>query len=77
MRIAIFEDQTYSNFFPLALTRPIFELRCGQTALSEKIMRAHSGAKVCYFVRDWIAPTFAKRAGAPVNEATATPWQAP
>jgi len=68
LRIAIFEDQTYSNFYPLALTRPVFELRCGQTTLSEKILRAHPGAQVCYFVRDWIAPTFLKRAVSLVND---------
>ena len=38
MRVCLFEDRA-DQLEPLALTRPIFELRCGLTTLGEKLLR--------------------------------------
>jgi len=39
MRICLFEDRAVANLEPLTLTRPIFDLLCGQTALAAKQRR--------------------------------------
>ena len=56
MRVAVFEDQTFENFYPLTLTRPIFDLKCGQTTLREKITRKFKNEKFSLFMRDYLAP---------------------
>ncbi|MCK4618052.1 hypothetical protein KAT45_04010, partial [Candidatus Aerophobetes bacterium] len=35
--LCIFEDKKVRNFYPLTLTRPVYELRCGISTLWEKI----------------------------------------
>jgi UDP-N-acetylglucosamine diphosphorylase/glucosamine-1-phosphate N-acetyltransferase len=40
MRVCLFEDRGVANLDPLALTRPAFELICGQTSLADKQCRA-------------------------------------
>ena len=70
MRLIIFEDATYSNFYPLTYFRPIFALRCGYTSLAEKIERAYPEADVGYFVREEIADVFAESTDRPVNDAS-------
>ena len=37
MRIAVFEDYASRNFYPLALTRAIFDLRVGRYTLAERV----------------------------------------
>ena len=72
MKLCIFEDNTFENFYPITLTRPSFDLRCGHTLLYEKILRAFPDTETCFFVRDWIAPTFRKRVeGKSVNDLSA------
>ena len=72
MKLCIFEDNTFENFYPITLTRPSFDLRCGHTLLYEKILRTFPGMETCFFLRDWIAPTFGKRvAGKSVNNLSA------
>lgn len=39
MRICIFEDSGVKNLYPLALTRPVFDLRCGAVTLLERLER--------------------------------------
>lgn len=39
MRIAFFEDAEATGFAPIALTRPVFELVCGQFSLRERMIR--------------------------------------
>ena len=40
MRLILFDRLTAKriNFYPLALGRPIFELRCGMTSLGDKLI---------------------------------------
>jgi len=60
MRICIFEDEEYENLYPLSLTRPVFELKCGQFTLRERILRNFSGVDVSYFMRDYLVPVFSQ-----------------
>jgi len=68
MRLIIFEDETYDQFYPLTYLRPIFELRCGATSLADKIRRAAPDADLAYFARDLLAPVLRERLDAPVND---------
>ena len=68
MKLVIFEDETYEQFYPLTYLRAIFELRCGATSLADKIRRAAPGADVAYFARDLLAPVLRERLDAPVND---------
>jgi len=70
MRLVIFEDRNFHNFFPIAYLRPSFELRCGHSCLYEKIIRNHPGLPVAFFCREYLKETFSARAprGSVVNE---------
>ncbi len=57
MQICIFEDEKYSNFYPLSYTRPVYELVCGINTLREKITRASSGVKVSLHCRQYLEAT--------------------
>jgi len=61
MKLVIYEDSKSSQFFPIALTRAVFELKCGITSLADKIKGNFSAGTVSYFVRDYLVPTFKKR----------------
>ena len=63
MNICIFEDDKYEDLYPMTLTRPTCELKCGHTLLWEKIARAFPGVDIAFSVRDYIAPTFKRRTG--------------
>ena len=47
MRLILFDlpDDQRINFYPLALSRPIFELRCGMTSLGEKLVAKTGGPR--------------------------------
>ena len=69
MRICIFEDEGYESLYPLSLTRPVFQLRCGQITLRERILRSFPGEKISYFIRDYLVPIFQKnKPGVSVND---------
>ena len=59
MRIVIFEDSTHDDFYPLSLTRPLWDLRMGLFTFSERIVRLASrefpDAAVTYRGRDALA----------------------
>ena len=55
MQLCIFEDQHFSNFFPLVYFRPVYALRCGGTKLREKIERLVPRAEVVYHARPELA----------------------
>ncbi len=52
--ICIFEDNKYSQLYPLSLTRPVFDLRCGMITLKEKIIRQLPKQSVHLFCRDYL-----------------------
>ncbi|MEM4699905.1 MAG: putative sugar nucleotidyl transferase [Candidatus Nezhaarchaeales archaeon] len=39
----IFEDELYSRFYPLAYTRPVYELKCGAYAIADRIALSSGG----------------------------------
>lgn len=65
--LIIFEDETSSNFNPLALMRPVFMLRPGIRTLAEKIIDGFDGYQAQYFCRPELAPVVAEDCRIPVN----------
>jgi UDP-N-acetylglucosamine diphosphorylase / glucose-1-phosphate thymidylyltransferase / UDP-N-acetylgalactosamine diphosphorylase / glucosamine-1-phosphate N-acetyltransferase / galactosamine-1-phosphate N-acetyltransferase len=55
MRICVFEDAECSGLEPLALTRPIFDLRCGASSLLERQIRTFAAKEVGVLVRPLLA----------------------
>lgn len=68
MKLIVFEDEKFAQFFPLTYMRPVFELRCGQTTLLEKIERAAGRKADGVFVRGWLAEAYGARTAARVND---------
>lgn len=59
MRICHFEDRAVLQFEPLTLTRPVFDLWCGQSSLAAKQRQAFGpGAKSAYLMRSYLAPVY-------------------
>ena len=63
MKLVIYEDSTYENFYPFSLVRPVFELRCGATSLSEKLRRNFPSLDVAYSTRSYLTDTFQAKVG--------------
>ena len=53
--LAIFEDGLTEDMGAIALTRPVFELRCGLTSLRERITRHYPDAKLHVLCREALA----------------------
>jgi UDP-N-acetylglucosamine diphosphorylase/glucosamine-1-phosphate N-acetyltransferase len=58
MRVCLFEDQGVADFEPLALTRPVFDLVCGQSPLGTKQCRCFNPSEVGTLIRPYLAPAF-------------------
>jgi UDP-N-acetylglucosamine diphosphorylase/glucosamine-1-phosphate N-acetyltransferase len=56
------------NFYPLALSRPIWELRCGMTSLGEKLMAKVGARDVACFVPPYMADAYRATTTWPVND---------
>lgn len=65
--LVIFEDDKFSNFYPLTLSRPVYELRCGALTLREKIAQNFPKYKISLFCRDQLAPLVALETDCEVN----------
>jgi UDP-N-acetylglucosamine diphosphorylase/glucosamine-1-phosphate N-acetyltransferase len=65
--LIIFEDDKYPEFYPLALSRPVFSLRCGMMALWEKITRRFPGYTPVFSCREEVAGVFRSQSGQVVN----------
>ncbi len=52
--VFIFEDEGYKNLLPLVYTRPVFELRCGNHTILERIKQFYPGEEIALIVRDYI-----------------------
>ncbi|GAG52763.1 unnamed protein product, partial [marine sediment metagenome] len=70
MRLILFDGpaETRAKFYPLALSRPIWELRCGMTSLVEKLIAKVGAADVACWVPDYMADAYARRTGMKVND---------
>lgn len=71
MHICIFEDGLADNFYPLSLSRPVYDLLYGMDTLREKILRFFPNAKYSLFCRDYLEETVRQNnPGIEVNELT-------
>ncbi len=70
MRLVLLDrltDKRY-HFYPLALSRPIWELRCGMTTLAEKLIGKTGAADVACFVPPYMADVYRASSPWPVND---------
>ena len=58
------------NFYPLALCRPIWELRCGMTSLAEKLVARVAPRDVACFLPPYMAEVWSAAIEWPVNDAS-------
>lgn len=61
MNIVVFEDSTHDRFYPLSLTRPVWELRLGCFSVKERIEQSVSvnpnvfrKSEIYFFTRDYL-----------------------
>ena len=63
MNICIYEDDQYNNFYPLSLSRPAYDLKCGIFTLREKIIRYFPNTNVHYICRQHLTVSVQKNDG--------------
>ncbi len=70
MRLILFDllDESRYHFYPLALNRPIWELRCGITSLREKLVAAAEAGGVACFVPPYMEGHYRNQTDMPVND---------
>jgi len=70
MRLILLDRQTDKriHFYPLALSRPVWELRCGMTSLAEQLIRQTKPADVACFVPPYLAEVYRAACAWPVND---------
>jgi UDP-N-acetylglucosamine diphosphorylase / glucose-1-phosphate thymidylyltransferase / UDP-N-acetylgalactosamine diphosphorylase / glucosamine-1-phosphate N-acetyltransferase / galactosamine-1-phosphate N-acetyltransferase len=70
MRLIVFDrlSEKRTHFYPLALSRPIYELRCGMTTLLEKLTAKVGARDVACFVPEYLAPLYKSKTSRPVND---------
>ncbi len=70
--VCIFEDKKFSNFFPLSLSQPVFDLRVGTGSLRTRLMDRVPKTRLSIICREYLAGIAKLSAGgAPVNESAA------
>jgi len=60
--VCIFEDKKFSNFFPLSLTQPVFDLRTGMSFLRHRLQQEFAGVSFEAICRDYLEPVVRVRA---------------
>jgi len=69
MHICIFEDEFADNFYPLSVSRPVYDLFYGMSTLREKIIRYFRDAKCSLLCRGYLKETVTQNnPGIEVNE---------
>ena len=58
--VCLFEDPLYPRLYPLSLTRPVYELRCGIFSLREKLFRLFPQARRALLCRPYLAELVAQ-----------------
>lgn len=70
--VCVFEDKKFSNFFPLSLSQPVFELRIGFQNFRLRLQQEIGAEKNGVLCRDFLAPLMRLRdPGVSVNEVPA------
>jgi len=67
-RLIIFEDFKAANFYPLSLSRPVYDLRCGTATLWDKIAQQFSGYEVAFSCRSEVAAVITAETGKKANQ---------
>lgn len=70
MRLILLDGLTPArrNFDPLALSRPIWELRCGMTTLADKLIARLAARDVAGFVPEYMAEVVRETTDWPINQ---------
>lgn len=70
MRLILIDrtESLRANFYPLAYSRPLWELRCGIRSLAEKIVSRLGLLDIACFVPDYMAPAYRQKTSWPVND---------
>ena len=70
MRLVLFDLETEPRecFYPLALSRPIWDLRCGMTSLGEKLIARTDPAQVAGFLPGYMADAYRESSSWPIND---------
>ena len=63
-------DEVRGNFYPLALSRPLWELRCGFSSLGEKLITRTGIRDVAYFMPEYMAAAYRAKVESPVNDSS-------
>lgn len=73
MRLIVVDRATEErrHFWPVALSRPVWELRCGFTSLGDKLQRKIATDDVAYFLPAYMAEAYRERTGRRVNDNSA------
>ncbi|MBL7152961.1 MAG: hypothetical protein ISS79_04545 [Phycisphaerae bacterium] len=74
MRLVLVDrcEEARRKFYPLALSRPLWELRCGFGTLGEKLIAKVGAAGIAYFVPDYMGQAYqAKKVEGAVNDMSA------
>jgi UDP-N-acetylglucosamine diphosphorylase/glucosamine-1-phosphate N-acetyltransferase len=73
MRLIIVDRATEErrNFWPVALSRPIWDLRCGFTSLGDKLQKKIGTNDVAYFLPAYMAEAYRERTDRRVNDNSA------
>jgi UDP-N-acetylglucosamine diphosphorylase/glucosamine-1-phosphate N-acetyltransferase len=63
MNVVVFEDGLHDNFYPLSLTRPLWELRSGLYSFRERLEQfikknLRANFTLYYFTRDYLVPYY-------------------
>ena len=72
MRLILFDRPSPKRFHfdPLALSRPIWDLRIGMSSLGDKMIAKTGASDVACFVPDYMAEVHRETAECPVNDAS-------
>ena len=70
MKLCIFEDEKYDNFYPISLTRPVFCIKLGFEELYKRDARILGRRVDRAFSRDYLAAVSSRILGFPVNPGT-------
>lgn len=69
MHICMFKDEFYTQLLPLVFMRPVYDLKCGQLTLREKIARFYPDETFVLHLRDYLRDSVKERhPGAYINE---------
>jgi len=70
MRLILLDspNEVRDSFYPLALSRPLWELRCGFSSLGQKLINKVGASDVAYFVADYMADSYRAKVEQPVND---------